>query len=124
MSKAEAIFEEMASVVGQMGGELKSKFTGIVKFDITKVGNWVLDLKSEGNPTVTKDEGGKGKKPDLVIKVNDDDFALLYEGKLNAQQAFMKGKLKVKGNMGLAMKFEKVLNATRKTIEKSKKAKL
>ena len=122
MSKAEAIFEEMASVVGQMGGELKSKFTGIVKFDITKVGNWTLDLKSEGDPTVTKD--AKGKKPDLVIKVNDDDFALLYDGKLNAQQAFMKGKLKVKGNMGLAMKFEKVLNATRKNIEKSKKARL
>ena len=122
MSKAEAIFEEMGSVVGQMGGELKSKFTGIVKFDITKVGNWTLDLKSEGDPTVTKD--AKGKKPDLVIKVSDEDFALLYDGKLNAQQAFMKGKLKVKGNMGLAMKFEKVLNATRKNIEKSKKARL
>lgn len=62
-------------------------------------------------------------KPDLVIKVADDDFASLYEGKSNAQQAFMKGKLKVKGNMSLAMKFNQVLTATRKQLEKTKKKK-
>jgi hypothetical protein len=32
----------------------------------------------------------------------------------------MKGKLKVKGNMSLAMKFNNVLTATRKQLEKTK----
>jgi hypothetical protein len=30
--------------------------------------------------------GDGAAKPDLVIKVGDEDFAQLYEGKLNAQQ--------------------------------------
>ena len=34
-------------------------------------------------------------------------------GKLNPQQAFMKGKLKIKGNMGLAMKLGKVMEAAK-----------
>ena len=33
----------------------------------------------------------------------------------------MKGKLKIKGNMGLAMKFNTVFEAARKNLEKKKK---
>ena len=38
------------------------------------------------------------------------------ESKLTAQQAFMKGKLKIKGNMGLAMKLTSVIGATQKFL--------
>jgi hypothetical protein len=82
-----------------------------VQFNITNVGAWTLDLKS-GDGSVVKGDGEA--KPDLVItvrkgviacqasglgftklkacvpfsqgQVGDDDFASLYEGKLNAQQ--------------------------------------
>ena len=37
----------------------------------------------------------------------------MASGKLNGQQAFMTGKLKIKGNMGLAMKLGKVMDAAR-----------
>lgn len=104
----------------EIGPALKQKFTGIVRFEVTNVGTWTLDLKN-GDGAVMSGEGSV--KPDLVIKVADEDFASLYEGKSNAQQAFMKGKLKVKGNMSLAMKFNQVLTATRKQLEKSKKKK-
>ena len=39
---------------------------------------------------------------------------------LNPQQAFMKGKLKIKGKMQLAMKLTSVLAATSKYLPKSK----
>lgn len=39
---------------------------------------------------------------------------------LNPQQAFMKGKLKIKGKMPLAMKLTSVLAATSKHLPKSK----
>jgi putative sterol carrier protein len=39
---------------------------------------------------------------------------------LKPQQAFMKGKLKIKGKMNLAMKLTSVLVATRKKLPASK----
>ena len=103
----------------EIGPSLKDKFTGIVRFDIKDVGLWTLDLKT-GNGAVMKGEGES--KPDLIIHVADGEFASLYDGKSNAQQAFMKGKLKIKGSVPLAMKFNTILTATRKEIQKKKKA--
>jgi putative sterol carrier protein len=40
----------------------------------------------------------------------------LLAKRTTAQQAFMKGKLKIKGKMGLAMKLTVVLDATRKHL--------
>lgn len=34
---------------------------------------------------------------DVTISVGDEDFVKITTGKLNSQQAFMKGKLKVRG---------------------------
>lgn len=67
----------------EIGPALKQKFTGIVRFEVTDTGTWTLDLKT-GDGAVTTGEGKV--KPDLVIKVADEDFASLYEGKSNAQQ--------------------------------------
>ena len=41
--------------------------------------------------------------------MTDSDFIDMVEGKLNGQMAFMTGKLKIKGDMSLAMKLGNVL---------------
>ena len=63
---------------------------------------------------------GAISKPDLQITISSANMKKLIEGKLKPQQAFMKGLLKIKGNMGLAMKLNAVLVATRKKLPKSK----
>lgn len=60
-----------------------------------------------------KGEAPDGKKADVVLSLSDADFGRLVEGKAKAQQLFMSGKLKVKGNVMKATKLEGVLEKAR-----------
>ncbi|MEQ2297758.1 sterol carrier protein 2 [Ameca splendens] len=51
-------------------------------------------------------EISKGKKADCTLSIGDEDLLKLMTGKLNPQTAFFKGKLKITGNMGMAMKLQ------------------
>jgi putative sterol carrier protein len=58
-----------------------------------------------------KGEAGAGapENPNITISMKDTDFVDLATGKLDGTAAFMGGKLKIKGDMGLAMKLQGVL---------------
>lgn len=71
---------------------------------------YTADLKN-GKGRIEK---GLRKDADLTITLSEDDFLALSNGKLNPQQAFMRGKLKLKGNMGIAMKLQTVIESARK----------
>ncbi|RQM17404.1 hypothetical protein DD237_001379 [Peronospora effusa] len=100
------IFRLLGEVVAKDGDAMAKKVKGVIQFDIIGAGKWNLDLK---NATPALTEGAK--KADVTITISDADFVAVAMGKVNAQQAFMKGKLKLKGNMTLAMKLPVVFNA-------------
>jgi len=54
---------------------------------------------------------GPAPSPDLTVTMASSDWLDMIGGKLNGQMAFMSGKLKLKGDMGLAMKLGSLFQA-------------
>ena len=52
---------------------------------------------------------GTPESPNITISMKAPDFVDLATGKLDGTMAFMSGKIKIKGDMGLAMKLQSVL---------------
>eukprot|EP00914_Ancora_sagittata_P003751 GHVO01008079.1.p1 GENE.GHVO01008079.1~~GHVO01008079.1.p1 ORF type:complete len:128 (+),score=26.13 GHVO01008079.1:96-479(+) len=103
--KSLAIFDTIQDQLTKDGASYVKKIKGVFCFKVKKgseIGVWVVDAKN-GNGSVKFDPKGKG---DVTINVGDEDLLALMSGKLNPQQAFFQGKIKIAGNMGLAMKLK------------------
>ncbi|KAJ8792643.1 hypothetical protein J1605_019862 [Eschrichtius robustus] len=70
-------------------------------------GTWFLDLKSKGGNV---GYGEPSDRADVVMSMSTDDFVKMFSGKLKPTIAFISGRLKIKGNMALAIKLEKLMN--------------
>jgi putative sterol carrier protein len=72
-------------------------------FDIDGAGTWKVDVQ-DGSVKVTE-----GEQPaDVTITASEETFEKIVSGEQNATSAYMTGKLKVKGDMGAAMKLQKL----------------
>ena len=58
---------------------------------------------ADGKCTVNE---GKHESPAASLTIDGSDYLDLVSGKLNPQMAFMQGKLKLSGDMGLLMRFQ------------------
>ncbi|MCL6478260.1 MAG: SCP2 sterol-binding domain-containing protein [Peptococcaceae bacterium] len=86
----------------------KNKGTsGIFQFEIggDDPMNFYFKL-DDGVPSVAE---GVADSPNITVTMASPDFKDLIDGKLNGTMAFMSGKLKIKGDMSLAMKLEGLL---------------
>jgi putative sterol carrier protein len=77
--------------------------TASYKFDIDGAGSWLVDV-DDGKVTVTEDGGDA----DCTISASSETFLKIANGEQNPTAAYMSGKLKVKGDMGQAMKLQKL----------------
>lgn len=87
--------------------DVAEKIKASYQFDLTgdDGGEWAVDL-TEGAGKVVE---GKVEEPSVTITMSSSDFVDLVEGRLNGQMAFMQGKLKLKGDMSLALKLQQIL---------------
>ena len=73
-------------------------------FDIDGAGQWTVAV-DDGRVSVTE---GTSAAADATIASSAENFERIVAGELNATSAYMTGKLKVKGDMGAAMKLQKL----------------
>jgi putative sterol carrier protein len=84
----------------------ESKLAGMTNsylFDIEDEGRWLV-VVADGKIDVT--EGGG--EADTTITTSSETFEKIVAGEQNPTTAYMTGKLKIKGDMGAAMKLQKI----------------
>lgn len=105
--KAHMVFKEIEKKLQEDGNQFVKKIGGVFAFKVKdgpggKEGTWIVDVKN-GKGSVSTDAATKA---DCTIAMSDDDLLALMTGKMNPQTAFFQGKLKITGNMGMAMKLQ------------------
>lgn len=105
--KAHAVFQEINKKLQEEGEQFVKKIGGVFAFKVKDGPNgkeaiWFVDVKN-GKGCVHNDAD---KTADCTISMSDADLLALMTGKMNPQTAFFQGKLKITGNMGLAMKLQ------------------
>jgi len=116
--KASILFKALEMAMQDDQDNLIEKFRGTYGFKVKGGPNnaeatWVINAKT-GKGSV---EFNSTVKPDVTFIMDDKDVLDLISGKLNPQKAFFQGKIKIQGNMGLAMKLTELQKKAASRIE-------
>ncbi len=101
------VFESHMPKRLQAKPDVVAKINSVYQFNISGPGGgtWSVDCREPGG----KIQAGPAADAKCTVAATDQDFLAIVNGKLNAQMAFMSGKLKIQGDMGLAMKLQQIL---------------
>jgi putative sterol carrier protein len=72
-------------------------------FDVENVGQWTVAV-DDGRVTVTEGTG----EADCTITASEETLVKIATGEANPTTAYMTGKLKIQGDMGAALKLQKL----------------
>jgi putative sterol carrier protein len=100
---SETVQEFFSNLESQADPAKTAGMTNSYLFDIEGAGQWKVDVD---NGALSVIEGGGDA--DATISTSVETFEKIVAGDLNPTSAYMTGKLKIKGDMGAAMKLQKI----------------
>jgi putative sterol carrier protein len=90
------------NIRSRVGGDCG--ITKVIKFDFG--GDGVVRVDGISRPNIVDNEDSDA---DCIVKIAMPDFLDIASGKRNPKMAFMMGKLKIEGDIGIAMQLGKIL---------------
>ena len=101
---AQTVKEYFDGLEGRIDESKTAGMNNTYVFDVEGAGQWTVDVR-DGKLSVTE---GASEAADCTISTSEETFEKLASGEQNPTTAYMTGKLKVKGDMGAAMKLQKL----------------
>ena len=100
-SSCKQIFEQMPS---RFKKEAAQGLKAAYQFELSGEGGGSWQVLIDGDKCDIRE--GKHASPNTTISMTAQDYLDMVAGKLNPQMAFMSGKLRISGDMGLALRFQ------------------
>jgi putative sterol carrier protein len=104
-TNCQQVFDQMP---GRLNKDAAKGLNAIYQFDLSGDGGgkWAVLINDD---QCSVQEGGHAS-PNITISMAAKDYLDMVAGKLNGQMAFMTGKLRVAGDMGLALKLQSLFS--------------
>jgi putative sterol carrier protein len=99
-----SVREFFEGLPGRIDPERIAGMNNTYVFDIEGAGAWTVAI-ANGALTVTE---GASADADTTFSASEESFERIVSGEQNPTTAYMTGKLKVRGDMGAAMKLQKL----------------
>jgi len=102
MAQATSIPEVFKEMPNRFNAAAAKGLKAVYQFDLTGAGGGKYNVGIDDSKVAVAE--GAHASPNITITMAASDYLDMVNGKLNPQMAFMSGKLKIAGDMGLAMK--------------------
>ena len=116
-SQASQIYTEISPVFDRIKSVTSKAFikkvNAVYVFDIEGEGKWHVDLKNGDGSIGRLESADPAVKPDVTIVLTKEVFLKMFNRELKPATAFMKGEVKLSGDLSKAMALEAMMKSTR-----------
>lgn len=104
MATSEEIKSIFPEMVERLIPEKADGINAVIQFDLSGDNGGLYWVKVADGKAETGE--GSADNPTMTLKAAADDWLAVSTGQMNAMQAFMSGKIKIQGDMSIAMKMQ------------------